>query len=28
VGDWIVTDDSGVAWPMSDALFRVRYEPA
>ncbi|MEM5290472.1 hypothetical protein ACFQ3P_40900 [Paraburkholderia sabiae] len=27
-GDWIVTDVSGVAWPMKDRDFRDRYEPA
>ncbi|KVH45675.1 hypothetical protein WJ39_17860 [Burkholderia diffusa] len=26
-GDWIVTDSSGVAWPMPDAVFTMLYEP-
>ncbi|GLU31946.1 hypothetical protein WKR88_24265 [Trinickia caryophylli] len=27
LGDWIVTDSSGVSWPMSDAMFMQMYEP-
>ena len=27
LGDWIVTDSSGVSWPMSDTMFIQLYEP-
>lgn len=27
-GDWIVTDDRGNSWPVSDAVFRAGYRPA
>ncbi|NIE65395.1 hypothetical protein [Burkholderia sp. Ax-1719] len=27
-GDWIVTDETGNAWPMNDHLFRSLYVPA
>jgi len=28
VGDWILTDDNGSSWPMSDPQFRSLYAPA
>ena len=27
-GDWILTDDTGNSWPMSDAQFQSLYAPA
>ena len=27
-GDWILTDEAGTVWPMSDTQFRSLYAPA